>query len=314
MDYLVKNKAGLYPDLAKRWESNGQKTSGSWEQVFGSGPETDEIFMAWNYGRYVDAVTAAGKSEYPLPMFVNAWLSHPDRKPGEWPSGGPLPHVLDIWRAAAPSLDILTPDIYQPNFAEWCRRYTHGGNPLFIPEMMPSQAGARNVFYAIGQHEAIGTSPFAIDYEGLADSKSIGASYGILAQLAPVILRNHGKGAMTGFVLDKDNPAVKAEMGGYELEIRLDSIFGRTAESAYGIVVATGPDEFVGAGSGFSVAFSPKTSGPRLAGLGLVEEGTYKAGTWAPGRRLNGDETDQGQHWRFSQTLGIQRCLVYRYE
>jgi hypothetical protein len=42
------------------WEAAGSKTSGTWEQVFGKGAATDEVFMAWNYARYIDHVTAAG--------------------------------------------------------------------------------------------------------------------------------------------------------------------------------------------------------------------------------------------------------------
>ena len=163
VDYLAKNREALYPDLKARWEAAGAKSSGTWEQVFGAGPETDEIFMAWHYASYVDKVAAAGKAAYPIPLYANTWLSDPRQKPGDWPSGGPEPHVMDIWRAAAPHLDLLSPDIYQPNFEQWCRRYVHAGNPLFIPEMRPQADGARNVFYAIGRHDAIGTSPFAVD-------------------------------------------------------------------------------------------------------------------------------------------------------
>jgi beta-galactosidase GanA len=315
LSFLSKNKDGLYPDLKKRWEAAGAKTSGTWEQVFGPGPETDEIFMAWHYASYVDKVAAAGKAEYPIPMFVNAWLSQPDRKPGGWPSGGPLPHVMDVWRAASSNLDMLTPDIYQANFAEWCQRYVHAGNPLFIPEMMPSEAGARNVFYAIGRHDAIGTSPFAIDSLREPENTPLSKSYAILAQVAPLLLEHQGKGEITGFLLDKQNPSVRAVLGGHELEISLDSIFGFNAEIGYGVIIATGPDEFTGAGIGFRVAFKPQTAGPRLAGVGAVDEGTFSHGRWIPGRRLNGDETDQGQHWRFDpRQLAIQRCTVYRYE
>ena len=42
---------------------------------------------------------------------------------------------MDIWLAGAAQIDMLTPDIYQPNFAAWCQKYTQRGNPLFIPEM-----------------------------------------------------------------------------------------------------------------------------------------------------------------------------------
>ncbi len=315
VDALSRGKDSLYPDLKRRWEAGGFRTTGTWEQMFGAGPATDEIFMAWNYASYVDKVTAAGKAEYPIPMYVNTWLSSPDKKPGEWPSGGPLPHVLDVWRAAGTQIDVLTPDIYQTNFAEWCRRYVHRGNPLFIPEMMRDASGARNVFYAIGQHDAIGTSPFAVDSIAEWEKAPLGKAYAVLEQLAPAILEHQGKGEITGFLLDKEHPSVKAEMGGYELDIQIDSIFGMTATSGHGIVIATGPGEFIGAGTGFRVAFTPKTPGPKIAGIATVDEGEFKAGKWVAGRRLNGDENDQGQRWRFSpQGLSISRCAVYRYE
>ena len=315
LDYLKRNKEGLYPDLKTRWEAAGAKTAGTWEQVFGASPETDEIFMAWNYASYVEKVAEAGKAEYPIPLYTNAWLSNPDHKPGNWPSGGPEPHVLDIWRAVATHLDMLSPDIYQPNFAEWCRRFSHAGNALFIPEMQRGADGARNVFYAIGQHDAIGTSPFAVDSIENVKEAPLGKSYEVLKQLAPTILKHQGQGAMTGFLLDKANPSVKATLGGYELEISLDSIFGFNSEIGYGLIIASGADEFVGAGSGFRVAFTAKTPGPKLVGIGTVDEGAYFDGTWTPGRRLNGDENDQGQRWRFSpREVGIERCTVYRFE
>jgi hypothetical protein len=143
----------------------------------------------------------------------------------------------------------------------------------------------------------------------------LGKSYEVLAQLAPVILKHQGKGEIAGFLLDKAHPSVKAQLGGYELEISLDSIFGFNAETGYGLIIATGPDEFMGAGSGFRVAFSTKTPGPKLVGIGTIDEEVYLERAWSPGRRLNGDENDQGQRWRFSpRELGIERCTVYRYE
>ncbi|MGA2182431.1 MAG: DUF5597 domain-containing protein [Bryobacteraceae bacterium] len=315
LDALTRDKDKLQPDLRKKWESTGFRTSGTWEQVFGAGPGSDEAFMAWNYGSYVEKVAKAGKAEYAIPMYANTWLSNPEGKPGNWPSGCPEPHVMDIWRAAAPHLDMLSPDIYAPDFAEWCRRYVHAGNPLFIPEMRREADGARNVFYAIGQHDAIGVSPFAVDSMANPGSSPLAASYSILAQLAPLILQHQGKGELTGFLLDKEHPSVKAELAGFDLEISLDFLFGNKAEIGYGLIVATGPDEFVGAGSGFRVAFSAKTPGPRITGVGSVDEGTFINGKWIPERRLNGDENDQGQYWRFTdRQLSISRCAVYRYE
>ena len=153
----------LLPEFRKIWEAAGFKTSGTWEEVFGKGVQTDEIFMGWNYARYLDQVAEAGKREYPIPMFVNAWLNAPaDKGPGDYPSGGPQAHMHDIWRAGAPHLDMLCPDIYMPNFAELAARYSRSGNPLFVPESAGDIHGAANAFYAIGQYKAVGYSSMGI--------------------------------------------------------------------------------------------------------------------------------------------------------
>ncbi len=102
IDYLQKNKDKLLPETSKSWESKGFKTSGTWEDVFGKSIATDELFMAWYFAIYTNKVAEAGKAEYPIPMYVNAALNKPGLKPGEYPSAGPLPHLLDIWHAAAP--------------------------------------------------------------------------------------------------------------------------------------------------------------------------------------------------------------------
>ncbi len=337
MARLRQDRAELDAALVERWASHGERDRGSWAELFGEGPQTDELFMAWHYARYVDQIAAAGKAEYDIPLYVNAWLSSLEptpagwasggQQPGELPSGGPLPHTLDIWRAGAPHIDLLAPDIYQPHFEEWCRRYTRRGNPLFIPEMRRNADGAANVFYAVGQHDAIGVSPFAIDSLYPPEDADLRRSYAILRQLSPLVLRHQGRGAMAGFLLDASQPRVVCELGGYELEIALDQGFGPVSERGYGLIIATGPDEFVGAGFGFRVTFRPRTAGPARVGIAAVDEGEFVDGRWIPGRRLNGDETGQGQWWRFPPaamhvdvipTLGagsaIARCAVYRYD
>jgi hypothetical protein len=107
-----------------------------------------------------------GKAEYPLPMFVNAWLRQGKDKPGEdvpggYPSGGPLPQVLDAWRAGGPAIDILAPDVHVPNYAEWCAWYTRPSPPrrlqLFhgvrCPRGRPAshRIGTDSAFRAIGR-------------------------------------------------------------------------------------------------------------------------------------------------------------------
>jgi beta-galactosidase GanA len=313
LNYLRQHRDTLMPDFRRVWEEHGAKTSGTWEQVFGTGARTDQIFMAWNYGRFIQRVAAAGKKEYPIPMYVNTWLGGMNRLPGEFPSGGPLPEVIDMWKAAGSSIDIYSPDIYAADFEGWCNRYHQAGNPLFIPETTGGKVGQANVFYAVGHDNALGFSPFGIDSWRDADNE-LGKSYKVLEQLAPTILSHQGKNDMTGFVLTKENPEVFANLNGYQLDIRLDEIFGSSAQRGYGLLIATGPNEFIGAGSGFRVSVAPLTPGMPFAGIGSIEEGTFSGNEWRPGRRLNGDENDQGKYWRFSpQGTSIEQAVVYRF-
>lgn len=313
MDYLQKHRSALVPEIATRWAAQGAKCGGTWEQVFGASPQADELFMAWHYARYLDQVAVAGKAQYNIPCYANAWLSSPQQKPGDWPSGGPLPHVMDLWLAGAPHLDLLAPDIYAPEFTDWCGRYVQRGNPLFIPEMRRDQDGARNVFYAVGQHDAIGVSPFAVDSIESPAQSPLAKSCAVLRQLEPILLQHQGQQKTVGFLLDKDHPTTTRRLGDYELEISLDAIFGYKADSGYGLIIMVGPDEFVGAGSGFGVKFRLVGGSKATVGMAAVDEGIYRNGKWIPGRRLNGDENDQGQKWRFPiHGLNIQRCTMYR--
>jgi len=126
MDYLQKHADELAPELNGAWISAGKKNAGNWQQVLGTAPITDDFFMAWAYAVYIDAVAAAGKAEYPLPMYTNAALIRPNYQPGQYNSGGPLPHSLDIYRAGAPHLDFFSPDIYFDNYTEWADKTLEG--------------------------------------------------------------------------------------------------------------------------------------------------------------------------------------------
>ena len=114
LNYLAQHKATLLPEVSKVWGAQGFKTSGTWAEVFGTDAFADEIFMAWFIGRAVGKVADAGKAELPIPMYANAWLGPQPKQdlPGQYPSGGPVTGMLDIWRAAAPKLDLFAPDIY----------------------------------------------------------------------------------------------------------------------------------------------------------------------------------------------------------
>ena len=291
MDYLQAHKETLIPELRQVWQAAGFQTAGTWEQVFGKGVATDEIFMGWNLARYVGRVAEAGKAEYPLPMYMNAWTY------GFQPvqaSGAPMPDLLDVWRAGAPRIDMISPD-NATNFVVMLDKYTQSGNPLFIPEESPGAEGAARSLYAFGRHNAIGYSRMSggVDRLETPDTDLIG-SYDLIAQLTPLILEHQGDGTMSAVLLGPDDPPQKVKVGNYTLEATYlgSRRVGPSATSpepplrAGAIFIATGPDEFFAAGNGMTVTFSPNTPGLPLAGLATVEEGTFVNGRWVPARRL----------------------------
>ena len=329
MDQLVARKDALAPELRATWLSAGGKRSGSWSEVFGPGPEGEEIFMAWHFARYTEAVAAAGKKEYPLPMFVNAALIRPGHQPGQYPSAGPLPHLADVWRAGAPSLDFLAPDIYFQNFVEWARRYQRSGNPLFVPEALRSAEASVNALYAVGAHDAIGFSPFGIESMAEPAAKHLAASYSLLAQLEPLILSLQGKGLTAGLLSEgaEQRQPQQVRLGGYVLSATFERgapqsladgvVAGAGAAGppppSGGLVLATGPDELVVAGTAVTLTFAATTAGQRV-GILSAEEGRFVGGRFENIRWLSGDETHQGRHIRLEPgRFQLQRVRLYAY-
>jgi hypothetical protein len=328
--YLRAHRDDLLPELKRIWRPDAP-AGATWEQTFGGGAGADEVFMAWAYARYIDRVAGAGKAEYPLPMYVNAWIVQPqDTKPGDYPSGGPQAQVHDVWKAGAPALDILAPDIYLPDFPGITALYQRSGTPLFVPESTSGAGGAANAFFAIGQRRAIGYSPFGIERVGTDVAGSpIAKAYAVLGQLAPLILQHQAKGTIAGIWLSRENPADTIRLGDYNLTATVRA--GRRGADAptrgYGLVLAVGPDEYIVAGSDLQVAFSPATAGPPVAGLASVEEGTFVDGRWVPGRTLNGDEVmisydmaanaaahRTGTGLNFTADPSIRRVRLYRFQ
>jgi hypothetical protein len=310
--YLAAHRDSLYPDLRARWDASGNKTSGTWAEVFGDSTRADEIFMAWHYAHFIQTVTAQGKAEYNLPMYVNTWLAGDDSTPGNYPSGGPEPWVVDVWRAAGTALDLYAPDLYDPNFVSWCRRYHRAGNPLYMPETRGGEAGAANVFYALGEEAGMGFSPFGIEDD--KDPKgALSASYHAIATLEPMLLQHQSAGDLHGFVLDRNHSSADFTIGGYTVHVSLDEIFGEHAQNGFGLIFPSGTDQFIGLGKGFRVTFTPRTGSH--VGIAAVDEGSFVDGKWVQGRRLNGDENDQGKTWRFdSRQVRTEKAALYRFD
>ena len=347
MEYLQKHKDTLISEFAEVWKAHGSKTAGTWEEVFGPGkPDTmelavrtlappmtqeekdaawhkltwpvDEIFMAWQYARYVGKVAAAGKAEYAIPMYANAWLQQPDHGwPGTYPSGGPLPQVMDIWKAGAPAIDFLAPDLYLTQvLTELCTRYTRQGNPLFIPETAGGAEAPANVLYAMAQFNAIGFSPFGIERQVNVAGTPLQGVYERLRNLAPIILENQGKGTMAAARFTAENASQKVALGNYTAEVSVARNRRSGSQTptlpATAILISTGPDEYFILGDSLNVTFTPNGPGPEQVGLGTVEEGSFVDGKWVAGRRLAGDDTEQGETSSV-RVSGALRVTLYRY-
>lgn len=319
MKYLNANRASLAPEIADLWKKNGSKNSGTWIEVFGNGLLSEEIFMAWHFAGYVNRIAEAGKKIYPLPMFVNAALIRDGYLPGQYPSAGPLPHLINIWRAAAPAIDFLAPDIYFRNFTEWAQRYDIPGNPLFIPEAGNTQSMTQALF-AFAKHNALGYSPFAIESLDKMGSNQVSQAYHLLRQLAPLIIENRGKETMDGFLLDSANQKVQITLGKYVFTIRheyswpyADRKEGETPRVG-GMIIMTGPDDFIIAGSGVVVTFEYAMNDGTIAGIGSLDKGEFQSGKWIPGMRMNGDQSHQGRHMHLpGNEYGMQRVRLYIY-
>lgn len=323
MQYLKKNKEILVPEFLEVWSKNGFKEIGTWEEIFGKGPQTDEIFMAWYYAIFTNTIAKAGKEIYSLPMYVNAALNRPGRLPGTgYPSAGPLPHLMDIWKAGGPSIDFLSPDFYFPNIKHWSDLFTRQNNPLFIPEHAFDKTIAAKAAFVFGHYEAIGFSPFSIESTDNPNEEPIGKLYELIDQLTPIITSNQGQHKIEGVLFDKENQESVFQLGDYEFTIKHSYTLGYEAgskndvwESAGAIIIQTNENEFYIAGSGFVATFKNLKNPNLTVGILKVDEGKFENNKWKVIRHMNGDQTHQGRHVRaFINDFSIQRFELYNYE
>ncbi len=301
----------------------GKKTAGpsggnvAWKEAFGK--DADEFFHAWAVARYVGEVAAAGKAEYPLPLYANAALRDPIA-PGptvNWESGGPTDDVLPIWKAAAPALDLLAPDIYMDDYAKVDRvmeLYRRPDNPLLIPEISNAPAYARFFFLALG-HGALGFSPFGIDFTKYANfplgakkmNEEALAPFALNYQLAGPMMRELAQlgfeGKVHGVAEKKGTPAQSLEIGAWKVNVSYGLPqfgFGNNPpgnpEPVGGAFVAQLADnQFLVAGFHCRLDFqTTAAASKKQRDYVRVEEGTYENGKFKFRRLWNGDQTDWG--------------------
>lgn len=319
IDYLSKNKKLLLPHVYNLWSKNGCKQAGNWESVFGKSLATDELFTAWNFARFADQVAQAGKSKYQLPMYVNCALNRPNVEPGKYPSGGPLPHLLNIWQAAAPNIDILSPDIYHGDFRNWCVQYDRLNNPVFMPEIKQETENAAQLFYVLGRHKALGFCPFSIENSSSLEAEPLRKSYKVVRDISDLLLANQMYS--TGVYLDKEHKSDTLYLRDYQIIVShvctLPWTDGAKAEKwtpAGCIIFSPNNGEFWIAGTSVTCTFKNVKEKGKTTGILSADVCTKDVSGWVY-RRLNGDETHQGRHMRMgSGEWQIQRIRLYDYE
>lgn len=317
---LMRKLQNLRDSFSPELRAHFNPAGSTWTEVFGEA--ANEVFMAWNYARYIQAVAEQGKRAYPLPMYVNCQLPAPTERAGEYPSGGPHPYYLAVYRATAPALDFFSPDIYWPNFEYWIDRYKFNGNAVFVPESRLANA-PYNAFYAYGEAGAFGFSPFDIDsLQLVSDAQVAGPSlkdvYAVLDSMSDLLLSHQATGGTRGLVLHSNSPrpSQTVALGNYLFEAAISRSWpAKTllADDGAMLIVQSSQDEFYIAGTGLTVSFhrNPDVDN-QLSGIASIEEVSRSDGKWMTQRRLNGDQTDQGrQLFMDPHQVRLYRVILY---
>jgi beta-galactosidase GanA len=320
------------------------KRPGTWPEVFAA--DAEELSHAWAVARFIGEVAAAGKAELELPMYVNAALRDPFEpgKPGSYASGGPTDNVLDVYRAAAPAIDIIAPDIYMRESLKYERvldLYGRPGNPLFVSETGNADRFARYFFTTLGRH-AIGFVPFGIDFTGYANYplgakradaamvEAFAANYRLVAPLARKWAQLSFENDTWGASQPDDDKDAKLDLGRWSATVswnewqfgmkewtwlgEVDAPEGRDVPDGGALIARLGPDEYLVTGRNARVSFGlgREAGGANGVLFARVEEGHYdERGAWVFERVWNGDQTDYGLNFTVLPQLLRVRLATY---
>jgi beta-galactosidase GanA len=303
--------------------------SASWQDVFG--PEAEVCFHAWAVARYVQQVAAAGKAVYPLPLYTNAALRDPLKPgaPGSYESGGPTDNVIPIWKAEAPALDLLAPDIYLSDSAAYLKvlqLYHRPDNPLFVPETSGSANVAGFFFSALGL-QAIGFSPFGLDYTRVRATPAgepaarnsflepTAQNYRLIGPMMRDVAQLNFAGKLQAVAEISGELTQTLHFGAWDAVVSYGAVRNAPAKGnpepmGRALVSQLSDDQFLVTGLFCRVDFHP-TDAKKHRQFLRVEEGAYENGAFQFQRILNGDQTDWGLN--FSAEPEVLRVSVATY-
>jgi hypothetical protein len=299
--FQIENEPGIFksdrchcPTCSERFSAGGYAET--W------GAHAAEAFSAASIATYVDRLSVEAKAIYPLPTYVNTWLSpEVGAHPGDYPSGGAVPHMLAHFRQHLKSIDLVSPDIYSTsyrNFHRLCAAYAADGNPLYISEHASSSGmrAERNVFYALGEFGALGFDPWAIDYSypnntgpALVDlvggewgpqAYSLRDSYVAIGRAIEPIVEAQGTGKIFTCVQEPGENVAGWAADGCDVLVSYHDREG----AGRGLIIQRSPNEFLLIGLGFSVRFQRPSPDCRLVPVTGGEFGRFEGQQW---RRLH---------------------------
>ena len=303
-------EAPVPPEVLNAMQVKAAPPSANWQDAFGS--EAEVCFHAWSVAKYVGQVAAAGKAVYPLPLYANAALRDPLKPgaPGSYESGGPTDNVLPIWKVGAPALDVLAPDIYMNNDAAYLKileLYHRDDNPLFVPET--GGAGNARFFFAALGLQAIGYSPFGMDYTRTRSAAEASKpreefltpwamNYKLIGPMQREVARLNFEGKLQAVAEQKDKITDTLSFGAWNATVsygatRNNRGEGNSEPTGRVLVAQLKDNQFLVSGYFCRVDFRPAAAEQHRQFL-RVEEGTYENGVFKFLRIWNGDETDWG--------------------
>jgi len=283
--------------------------TGTWKEVFGA--DADEAFAAYAVAHYINQIAVAGKAEFPLPLYVNNWLKYkPDAIPGvNYPSGGPTYNMLDVWKATAPAIDMIGPDIYTDDsdaYRETLKQFHRADNPTWVPETGMDESFGKLFFYALGEG-AIGFSPFGIDYTGwtIQDEKppaQHAENYALIGPMDREVARLNFEGKLKTAVEEEGAAQSYLDFGKWQATVAFgfpqfdggQKAPGTKDHHGRALVAQLSADEFLVTGTDARIKFQPASKENAHMQILRAEEGRYDNRNWKFLRLWNGDETDFG--------------------
>ncbi|UAK26249.1 DUF5597 domain-containing protein [Sphingomonas nostoxanthinifaciens] len=285
------------------------KGTGTWPMLFG--PDAAEAFNAYATATYIDRIAAAGRAVYPLPVYVNCWMRYKGfNSPGvDYPSGGAVWTMLDLWRAAAPNVEMIGTDVYTTDPVEYRKvldQYHRADNPTWVSEtdFSPKTAPLLYNVLALG---GVGMSVFGIDNPDPSPDEQAGTvvhrlNYGLLAPISSLIAQAAAEKRIWAAVEEPGRARQTIDLpDGWKAVVS----FGPPAWGATPAIIPNSKtlsgrifmirlaaDQWLVGGSDVRVEF--QRSGAGHGQLLRAEDGAYVDGAWHARRWLNGDETDFG--------------------